>query len=168
MDLWKHTARMTTLPVQTVEGYGFGVYADSQQFLAIFMPFDYRNTWCSGTVMYLIRQEVYMQWFDSIINKTADVYIFRGDQSLVTCSFSSVDIQTLLDVRAAEAGQNTIVHAGKKYRLLSLSGEKFDYSYMMLISDEELRLAVSSSAQLLILVAAVIASLGVLLIMRTV
>lgn len=166
MDLWEHTTRMTILPVQTVEGYGFGVYGDAQQFLTIFLPFNYLNIHRSGTVMYLINQTIYKNWFSSIINDTADVYILHGDQILVQRNLSGILPEELFAAR--EAGESILSSKGNRYHFLCIDGDKYDYSYMMLVSDEELRVAMSSSTTLLIVVAAVIASLCALLIMRTV
>lgn len=166
---WENTSRMTILPAQTVEGYGFGVYNDKQQFVTVFLPLTYSNIWRCGTVMYLVKQSIYQSWFDSIINDTADVYLMGGDECLVGRQRSALPVETLL-AAADEHGKlpSVITCEGEKYHLLSLQGDQFAYWYMMLIPDEELQVAMSSSVRLLMLVASLIAALGALIIMRTV
>lgn len=105
LDYWNNTTQMTMLPTRMVEGYGFGVYNDRQQFVTVFLPFDYYHTWRSGTVMYLINQNTYKKWFSSIISDTADVYIMNGSEPLVYRAQSGVPVSRLEETDVGKRGE---------------------------------------------------------------
>lgn len=119
--------------------------------------------------MYMVKKTTYNNWFKSIISAAADVYVMDGERCLVQQSISGIPMEHLIAAaNEAKESPSIVSHNGQKYHLLQLSGDKYPYSYMMLISDQELQVAMSNSARILMLVAALVASLGALLIMRMV
>ncbi len=166
MLYWEDTSQLTLLPMQPVDGFGLGVKTSPEEYLTIFMPFTYQNVLHSGTTMYLVHQSVYENWFSGIINEKAESFIMDRDTLLVHSGRLTVPVEIAND--AVKQGEKVLYHQGEKYHVLSLNGEMFDYSYILLIPDEELRMATSSSTRMLLLVTAAVASVSALLIVRVV
>ena len=78
------------------------------------------------------------------------------------------DVAEVLSRTGTADGTTTFPPNGQKYHLLTLPGDVFSYRYVAIITDEELTLAMSSSIRMLLIAAAIVATLAMLVIVRMV
>ncbi len=156
------TSGTEMLPLQNVSGYVFNAYGETLRVIPVLFPFDYRNIYRCGTVLYLLDGDGYDNWFLTMASDSVDVYIMNGDTPITGLSPNKVPLSL------AEQKQESVVYEGVKYHVLRIEGKHYPYSYLMLVSDVELSVALSTSVKVMLMVCVLIAALGALLIMRMV
>ena len=156
------TTRLTMFPMQTMSGYGFQMTIRQRRMVPVFVPISVSGGNRCGTAMFLVEDQVYDEWFTTLGGGKVDVYVLQGDEVIYSRQHTDMALQTVLD--AASYGESTLRHDGKTYHVLSMPGETFAYRYVMLVSDEEILAGLNASVQMLVLAAAVVATLGVLFI----
>lgn len=158
------TKRMTVYPEQDVDGYIFNSTKQSKRVLPIFVPVSYSSGVHCGTVMYLIETSIYENWFSTMASGSVDLYIMQRDRPLVSRQVSGVPLESVLV--AAQEENAELRWEREKYHLIQIQGKTWDFTYSMLISDRELGVAMGGTVKMLLVVAAVVAALGLLLITR--
>lgn len=160
------TTQLTVLPEQSVRGYLFNTQDVSKRVVPVFVPVVYSSGVRCGTALYLIDRQTYVDMFNSLALDNCDVYILSGDEVLLPRAVSGVPEQAVM--QAAEDGRGQLRHEGGTYHVIELPGKTMRYRYIMLVSDEEMAVAMVDTLKVFVLVAAVVFLLGLLLITRLV
>lgn len=162
LDMLEKTERITMMPRQTLAGYGFQDTMRVREMVPVFVPVSINTGLRCGTAMFLVEGLTYNEWFTTLGSPDADIYILQGDTVINARQVSGVPLEHVL--AASAAGESALQYEGEKYHLLELPGSIFDYRYLMLLPDTELQVGMSASVQMLTLIAAVVAALGILII----
>lgn len=156
------TRQLVMLPMQTLNGYLFQKSMGFRNMVPVFVPVSAAGGVRCGTAMFLVEDHTYAEWFASLVGSGQDVYILQDDTVLVSRQVTGVPAETVLT--AAKEGWETLRYKGRKYYLLQLPGDTFSYSYVMLLSDEEMMAGINASIQMLALISALVGALGILFI----
>ncbi len=162
LNLMENTKRVTVLPVQAIEGYSLNNFDSKNHVVPIFVPLLYEKGARCGTVLYLVEQRTYIDWMDSMLGPRADVFMLKDGQPLVSRSVSGVPLESI------PQDTDSMKHNGRRYQILRSDVSSYGFDYCVLIPESELSMAMSGSVQLLLLVAAGVAALGLLIINRLV
>ena len=161
-SLLEETEYITMLPRQSLEGYGFQSTMGVREMVPVFVPVSVKNGLRCGTAMFVVEDITYDRWFTTLGSEEADIYILQENEPIYARQISSVPAEALLE--ASSKGESIVFWEGGKYHLLELAGSRYNYRYLMLLPDTELQVGMSASVQMLMLLAAVVAALGVLII----
>lgn len=154
------TRRLVMLPMQTLNGDLFHTSMSLRQMVPVFVPISTSGGVRCGTAMFLVEDHTYAEWFSSLVGSEQDVYILRDDTVLVSRQTTGVPVETVMT--AAQEGRDALRYNGRKYYLLQLPGDTFPYSYVMLLSDEEMTAGINASMQMLTLISALVGALCIL------
>ncbi len=167
VDHLNGTRQLTVVPEQDVNGYLFNTQEVSKRVLPVFVPVVYSSGVRCGTALYLIEKQTYLDMFRSIALDQSDVYILQEDEVLVSQRVSGVPREKVLDTaNASDMESVRLHHEGKAYHLIELPGKTMRYRYILLVSDEEMQVAMAGTMQVLVVVVALVSALGLLLITR--
>ena len=161
-SLLEETEYITMLPRQSLEGYGFQSTMGVREMVPVFVPVSVKNGLRCGTAMFVVEDITYDRWFTTLGSEEADIYILQENEPIYARQISSVPAEALLE--ASSKGESIVFWEGGKYHLLELAGSRYNYRYLMLLPDTELQVGMSASVHMLMLLAAVVAALGVLII----
>ena len=162
-NLLEHTASLSILPAQYVSGYAVTNSISNRAVLAILVPLSYPGGARVGTVMYLVDEQVYLNWFRDCGLQDTDVFMRYRDQVIIRQRRSDIAEETLLE--AVHKEQRTLQANGQIYHALWEKGTA-SLSCALYISDQEFDVAISGSLKALVLVAALIAAIAILIITR--
>lgn len=157
------TVSLSILPVQQVDGYAVRNDSGIHSVVTFLVPLSYPGGARVGTVMYLVDEQVYMNWCRSFGLSDADVVMQYKD--VVVASQARTGISGEASIQALEDGKETLRFEGQLYHVLSEKGSS-NLSCAALISDREFSIAISDSTKALVVVSAVVAAIAVLLITR--
>lgn len=167
IQAFSNTRQIVVMPEQQVSGYIFAAPTPPMQMIPVFVPLSYsKNGPRCGTVLYLIDKQTYTDLFKSIVSKDRDVYIIMGGELLVSQQVNGIPRERVLEVaQNAKAGDaKDFVYNGKTYRPIWIAGNTMAFEYLLLVSMDELTLAMMDSLKIIVVVAAIVATLGTLLI----
>ena len=164
IDAMHTTRRIHIQPIQSVQGYILTANASMRQMMPVFLPIGYNRGMRTGMMLFLVDQTTYAQLFESIAPGAKDVYIVGPNGVLVSRNVTGIAQEMVL--QTAAEGQNELEHEGKNYLLVSTQPDSMDLSYIMLVSEEETRLAFAGSIQMFIVLLTFISALCLLLITR--
>lgn len=156
------TRQLVMLPMQTLNGDLFQKSMGPRHMVPVFVPVSTSGGVRCGTAMFLVEDHTYAEWFASMVGSGQDVYILQDDTVLVSRQETGVPAETVLTT--AREGKETLRYQGRKYYLLQLPGDTFTYSYVMLLSDEEMTAGINASMQMLTLMSALVGALCLLFI----
>lgn len=156
------TRQLVMLPMQTLNGDLFQKSMGPRHMVPVFVPVSASGGVRCGTAMFLVENHTYEEWFASLVGSGQDVYILQDDAIIVSRQATSVPAETVL--AAARENKDTLRYHGRKYYLLQLAGDTFSYSYVMLLSDEEMTAGINASMQMLTLISALVGALCILFI----
>lgn len=157
------TVTLSILPAQAVDGYAVRNDSSIHSVITFFVPLSYPGGARVGTVMYLVDEQVYRNWYRSFGLGDADVVTQYKGTVITGQSRTGASSETLL--QAVAQGQETLRFEGQLYHVLS-ERDGNSLSCAALISDREFSIAISDSTKALVLVSAVVAAIAVLLITR--
>lgn len=162
LDHLEMTEHLTIIEQQIMHGYGFQNTTRQREMVSVFVPVSISTGLRCGTFMFLIENLTYNRWFSNLGSPDMDIMILQGDDVIARQQVTDLPLESVLE--ASAAGESVIRHASKKYHLIELPGETFGYRYMLLLPDDEMRIGMNASVQMLILLSAVVGTLGILFI----
>ncbi len=157
------TTYLTIWPEKPVQGYSVRSDMGIHSVVTILVPLSYPGGTRVGTVMYLVDNNQFADWYASFGLRDADVVFLHNGKIITSQNRSEVPSETLL--QAATGGQTELRYGGKLYHVLTEDGSS-RLSCVALVSDEEFAVALSGSVKALVLVSAFAAAVAVLLITR--
>lgn len=156
------TRQLAMMPMQTIDGYAFQKTMGARHMVPVFVPVSVSGGIRCGTALFLVEDLVYEEWFTTLGGEKTDVYVLQDDVVLASQQTTGVPLDVVLEAMTGD--EATLCYEGKTYYPLQLPGKTFAYRYVMLLSDDEMMAGMNSSVQMLMLIAALVAALGVLFI----
>ncbi len=164
IDALRNTRRINLKPIQSVYGYLFTSVAAARQMMPVFAPIGYNRGVRSGIMMFLVDQSTYTRLFDTVAPGAKDIYIVGANDVLVSRNVSGVPQELVLE-KAGE-GATELGFEGKNYLLVATQKDGMDLRYLMLVSEEETRIAFVGSMQIFVVLLTIISALCLLFITR--
>lgn len=112
------TTHLTVLPAQNIEGYLFERQMGVKRMVPVFVPVSISRGMRCGTALFLVEDAVYESWFDLLAEETAEVYVLRDGELIISRQAGGVPLDAAK--AAVDAQQSTLTHEGARYRLLWL------------------------------------------------
>ena len=98
-----------------------------------------------GTALFLVEDAVYESWFDLLAEETAEVYVLRDGELIISRKAGGVPLDAAK--AAVDAQQSTLTHEGARYRLLWLENQRFGFQYIMVFPETLLKVGMSAPSR---------------------
>lgn len=152
------TTHLTVLPAQNIEGYLFERQMGVKRMVPVFVPVSISGGMRCGTALFLVEDAVYESWFDLLAEETAEVYVLRDGELIISRQAGGVPLDAAK--AAVDAQQSTLTHEGARYRLLWLENQRFGFQYIMVFPETLLKVGMSAPIKMLMVLTALVGALG--------
>lgn len=161
LALIQNPGTLTMLPAQKVESPLLD--GSRTNVVTFLMPLGTSPTASKGTMIFMVRDQVYRQLFSDVIQDANNTYILRGSTVLTSETDYDVPIQTVLEALPADGGQTTLTWNDEQWHLIIHRSEGWPLIYASLLRAADIDHTVWARMLSFSILAAALAALGVLI-----
>lgn len=134
--LIREPGALTMLPAQKVES----PLIDSSRtnVVTFFMPLGTSPTASKGTMIFMIRDQVYRQLFADVIQDANNTYILCGSTVLTSATDYDVPVQVVLDALPLDGGQSSFTWNDEQWHLIIHRSKGWPLSYVSLLRSADI------------------------------
>ena len=160
LSLIQNPGTLTMLPAQKVESPL--INGKRTNVVTLLMPLGASPTSSKGTMIFMVRDQVYRQLFADVIQDANNTYILHDGEILISDTDYDIPVQTVLDAVPAAGNQTTFRWDGEQWHMLIHRSEGWPLCYVSLLRAADIEHTFWSRMISVSMVVSALAALGVL------
>ncbi len=160
LALIQNPGTLTMLPAQKVESPL--INGKRTNVVTLLMPLGASPTSSKGTMIFMVRDQVYRQLFADVIQNANNTYIIHDGKVLISDTDYDIPVQTVLDAVPAARNQTTFRWDGEQWHMLIHRSEGWPLCYVSLLRAADIEHTFWSRMISVSMVVSALAALGVL------